>query len=72
MNYGNCRAKCPFLKGSIKRLDLQTTNRYMAEPLRVYSYMRELHSAVVTASVYMPVSHSRTSNLKIAEILEIF
>ena len=72
MNYGNYRAKCPILKGSIKRLDLQTTNRYKAEPFRVYSYIRELHSAVDTTSVYMPVSHSRTSNLKIAEILEIF
>ena len=72
MNYGNCRAKCPILKGSIKRLDLQSTYRYRAEPFSVYSYMRELQSAVVTTSVYMPVSHSRTSNLKIAEILEIF
>ena len=61
-----------FRMGSIKRLDLQTTNRYRAEPFWVYSYMRELHSSVVTTSVYMPVSHSRTSNLKIAEILEIF
>ena len=31
-----------------------------------------LHSAVVTTSVYMRVSHSGTSNLKIPEILEIF
>ena len=28
VNYGNCRAKCPILKGSIKRLDLQMTFRY--------------------------------------------
>ena len=31
-----------------------------------------LHSAVVTTSVYMRVSHSGTSNLKIPEILGIF
>ena len=28
-----------FCRGSIKRLDLQTTYRYSAEPFRVYSYM---------------------------------
>ena len=34
--------------------------------------MMGLHSAVVTTSVYMRVSHSGTSNLKIPEILEYF
>ena len=34
--------------------------------------MMELHAAVVTTPVYMRVSHSGTSNLKIPEILEIF
>ena len=58
--------------GAIKRLDLQTTYRIRAEPFRVYSYMIGLHTAVVTTSVYMRVSHSGTSNLKIPEILEIF
>ena len=72
MNYGNCRAKCPNLKGSIKRLDLQSTYRYRAEPFRVYSYMMGLHSVVVTTSVYMRVSHSARSNLKSPEMLEIF
>ena len=38
----------------------------------VYSYMMVLHSAVVTTSVYMRVSHSGKTNLKIPEILEIF
>ena len=71
-NYGNCTAKCPILEGSIKRLDLQSTYRYRAEPFRVYSYMRGLHSVVVATSVYMRVSHSGRSNLKIPEILEIF
>ena len=72
MNYGNCKAKCPILKGFIKRLDLQTTYRYRAEPFRVYSYMIVLHSAVITMSDYMRVSHSGTSKLKIPEILKIF
>ena len=31
-----------------------------------------LHSAVVTTSIYMRVSHSGKSNLKIPEILEIY
>ena len=34
--------------------------------------MMGLHSAVVTTSVYLRVSHSGTSNLKIPEILAIF
>ena len=34
--------------------------------------MMGLHSDVVTSSVYMRVSHSGKSNLKIPEILEIF
>ena len=72
MNYGNCRAKCPILKGSVKRLDLRSTYRYRSEPFRVYSYMIGVHSVVVATSVYMRVSHSGRSNLKIPEILEIF
>ena len=72
MNYGNCRAKCPILKGSIKRLGLQSIYRYRAEPFRVYSYMMGLHPVVVATSVYMQASHSGRSNLKIPEILEIF
>ena len=72
MNYGNCRAKCPILKGSIKRLGLQSIDRYRAEPFRVSSYMMGLHPVVVATSVYMQVSHSGRSNLKILEILEIF
>ena len=72
MNYGNYRAKCPILKESVKRLDLQSTYRYRAEPFRVYSYITGLHSVVVATSVYMQVSHSGRSNLKIPEILEIF
>ena len=39
-----------FCGGFIKRLDLQTTYRYRAEPFRVYSYMIGLHSAVITMS----------------------
>ena len=72
MNYGNCWAKCLILRGSIKRIDLQTTYRYSAEPFRVYSYMVVLHSAAITMSDYMRVSHSGTSKLKIPEILKIF
>ena len=72
MDYGNCRAKCPILKGSIKRLDLQSTYGYRAEPFRVYSYMMGLHSVVATTFVYMRVSLSGRSNVKIPEILKIF
>ena len=72
MNYGNCRAKCPILKGSIKRLDLHSIYRYRAESFGVYSYMMGLHPVVVTTSVYMRASHSGRANLKIPEILEIF
>ena len=72
MNYGNCWAKCLILRGSIKRIDLQTTYRYSAEPFRVYSYMVVLHSAAITMSDYMRVSHSETSKLKIPQILNIF
>ena len=65
--------KCPILKGSIKRLDLQSIYRYRAEPFRVYSYMMGLHSVVVfNVCLYMRASHNGTSNLKIPEILEIF
>ena len=39
-----------FCRGSIKRLDLQTTYRYSAEPFRVYSYMIGLPSSVITTS----------------------
>ena len=44
--------------GTIKRLDLQTTYRYMAETFRIYSYRKELQSCVDTRSNLMPVSHN--------------
>ena len=40
-----------FWRGSIKRLDLQMTYRYRAEPFRVYSYMVVLHSAAIILTI---------------------
>ena len=59
-------------RGSIKRLDLQTTYRYRAKHFRIYSYWRGLPCFVVTRSENMRVSHSGTSNLNILEIFKHF
>ena len=59
-------------RGSIKRLDLQTTYRYRAEPFRIYFYRIGLPYCVVTRSDPMRVSHSGTSNLKFLEIVKHF
>ena len=61
-----------FWRGSIKRLDLQTTCRYRAETSRVCSYRIELQSCVVTRSNLIRVSHSGTSNLKLLEMFNHF
>ena len=60
-----------FWRRSIKRLDLQTTYRYRAEPFRIYFDRIGLPYCVVTRSDHMQVSHSGTSKLKILEILKI-
>ena len=72
MKSGNCGARCPVLKGSIKRLDLLTTCRYRAETSKVFSYRIELQSFVVTRSNRIGVSHSGTSNLKLLEMFNHF
>ena len=59
-------------RGSIKRLDLQTTYRYRAKHFRIYSYWRGLPYFVVTSSENMRVSHSGTSNLNILETFKHF
>ena len=61
-----------FRSGTIKRLDLQTTYRYMVETFRIYSYRKELQSCVDTRSDLMRVSHNGTSNLNILEISKHF
>ena len=61
-----------FWRGSIKRLDLQTTCSYRAETSRVFSYRIELQSCVVTRSNLIRVSHSGTSNLKLLEMFNHF
>ena len=61
-----------FWRGSIKRLDLQTTYRYRAVPFWIYFYRIELPYCVVTRSDHMRVSHNGTSNLKILEIFKHF
>ena len=61
-----------FWRGSIKRLDLQTTCRYRAETSRVCSYRIELQSCVVTRSNLIRVSHSGTLNLKLLEMFNHF
>ena len=61
-----------FWRGSIKRLDLQTTYRYRAETFRVRFYRIALQSYVVTRSNPIRVSHSGTSNLKLLEMFNHF
>ena len=61
-----------FRRGSIKRLVLQTTYRYRAEPFRNYFYRIGLPYCVVTRSDHMRVSHSRTSNWKFLKFWNIF
>ena len=57
-----------FRRGSIKRLDLQTTYRNRVEIFRIYSYRSGLPFSVDTRSGLMRVSHSGTSNLNIPQI----
>ena len=59
-------------RGSIKRLDLQTTYRYRAKHFRIYFYWSGLPYFVVPRSENMRVSHSGTSNVKILEIFKHF
>ena len=54
-----------FWRVSIKRLELQTTYRYRAETLRIYSYRWGQPPSVYTRSHLMRVSHNWTSNLNI-------
>ena len=61
-----------FWRGSINRLELQTTCRYRAETSMVCSYRIELKSCVVTRSNRIGVSHSGTSNLKLLEMFNNF
>ena len=61
-----------FRRGSIKRLVLQTTYRYRAEPFRNYFYRIGLPYCVVTRSDHMRVSHSGTSNWKFLKFWNIF
>ena len=65
-------SKCPILKGSIKRPNLQTADRYRAESFRVDSNMIGWSTCAVTRSDLMRVSHSWTSKLNILEILKHF
>ena len=65
-------SKCPILKGSIKRADLQTAYRYRAESFRADSNMIGRSTCAVTRSDLMRVSHSWTSKLNIVEILKHF
>ena len=61
-----------FRRGSIKRLVLQMTYRYRAEPFRNYFYKIGLPYCVVTRSDLMRVSHSRTPNWKFLKFWNIF
>ena len=61
-----------FRRGSIKRLVLQMTYRYRAEPFRNYFYRIGLPYCVVTRSDLMRVSHSRTPNWKFLKFWNIF
>ena len=61
-----------FRRGSIKRLVLQMTYRYMGEPFRNYFYRIGLPYCVVTRSDLMRVSHSRTPNCKFLKFWNIF
>ena len=54
-----------FWRGSIKRLELQTTYRYRAKTFVIYSYMSAQPSSVDTRSHLVRVSHSGTSKLKL-------
>ena len=65
-------SKCPILKGSIKRPNLQTADRYRAESFRVDSNMIWRSTCAVTRSDLMRVSHSWTPNLNILKILKHF
>ena len=63
-------SKCPILKRSIKRPDLQPAYGYRAESFRVDSNM--IGRSAVTRSDLMRVSHSWTPKLNILEILKHF
>ena len=65
-------SKCPILKGSIKRPNLQTAYRYWAESFRVDSNMIGRSTCEVTRSDLMQVSHSWMPKLNILEILKHF
>ena len=65
-------SKCPILKASIKRPNLQTADRYRAESFRVDSNMIGWPTCAVTRSNLMRVSHSWTPKLNILEILKHF
>ena len=65
-------SKCPILKGSIKRPNLQTADRYRAESFRVDSNMIGWSTCAVTRSNLMRVSHSWTPKLNILDILKHF
>ena len=65
-------SECPILKGSIKRPNLQTADRYRAESFRVDSNMIGWSTCAVTRSDLMRVSHSWTPKLNILEILKHF
>ena len=65
-------SKCPILKGSIKRPNLQTADRYRDESFRADSNMIGWSTCAVTRSNLMRVSHSWTPKLNILEILKHF
>ena len=62
-------SKILFWLGSIKRPDLQTAYRNMAETFRVDFNVMGRSTCPITRSDLMRVSHSRTSKLNILEIL---
>ena len=65
-------SKCPILKGSIKRPNLQTADRYRAESFSVDSNMIGWSTCAVTRSDHIRVSHSWKPKLNILEILKHF
>ena len=65
-------SKCPILKGSIKRPNLFTADRYRAESLCVDFNMIGWSTCAVTRFDLMRVSHSWTQNVNILEILKHF
>ena len=69
VNYGS---KCPILKGSIRRPNLQTADWYRAESCRVDSNLIGCSTCAVTRPNLMRVSHSWTPKLNILEILKHF